>query len=178
MKDKIKIMLTKIIYDRLGLYEYELMLEQDNVMPKKINNPNNYMIASKYFFLLNDINFNHLTEEEKRSLENLINLNNDKELKKYLEQIMGKLLISDSSDEYINYSNIIGPSNYQYLAPRDAITFALHYINNGISEEEMTRKESLIVNIANILQDKVGPSHNVKLAILLFDETPIISREL
>ena len=64
MKEKVKILLNKIIYERLELNAIEHCISEAGVKPKEIVNDNNYDLTSKYFFLVNDVYLDRLNTDE------------------------------------------------------------------------------------------------------------------
>ena len=106
MLDDIKLILNKIIYDELGLNTVEEQLVKKGIKNKNIYNPDGKELASKYFFLLNDIHYDNLLDGEKRTLEDLYNksLKDNKQAKedlyKFLNQVKLKLLIPNTKVKY------------------------------------------------------------------------------
>lgn len=173
MKDKLKIILNKYIYEKLELGNVEQEIIGSGVTAKEVVNDENLDLASSYFFLMNDIYLERLDEVEMKSLESYINnidfhniiLSND--LIKFIEENISKLLLPNTNESYISYCG----AGLDYIAPSDSIVLAFHYIKNlNNSEENIDRQEELIYEKMNYIQSVLSPSKQMKVAVLIFDE--------
>ena len=173
MEDKIKLIYNKLIYELLDLKNIEEEISNSGIKSKEIVNNENYDLASKYFFLKNDIYLGHLDSNELNFLErtiysiNFSNILISEELSKFLLEKISKILLPNTNEKYLSY---YGTGN-SFLAPSDAIVFAFHYLKYLDSDEElMENQEDILCDKLNYIQNVIAPSKNMKVAILVFDE--------
>ncbi len=175
MLDDIKLILNKIIYDELELNTVEEQLVKKGIRNKNIYNPDGKELASKYFFLLNDIHYDNLLDSEKRTLEDLYNksLKDDKQAKEdlynFLNQVKLKLLIPNSEVKY----EYFGIRDFEHTAPTDAIVLGFHYIRynrENFDDESDRNNEYYITDMVNNIQFNLAKNKSLKVAVLTFDE--------
>ena len=128
MEEKLKIILFKIIYNKLNLDKIEKTFLSNGVKYKNISNPNNYEIVSKYFFLANELHLENLNsiqiDKLKYYVENsdLKNISMDFHL--FLNEILLDLLLPKTNKKYINFDK----EDFSKEAPADAIILKFHYM--------------------------------------------------
>lgn len=173
MKEKVKILLNKIIYERLELNAIEHCIIEAGVKPKEIVNNNNYDLTSKYFFLVNDVYLDRLNTDELQILENLIgnidfqNINLTEELIDFMNANIYKLLLPNTDEKYLSYYG----TGYDYMAPSDSIVLGFHYIKYlDNNENDINKKEEVIYEKMNYIQSVLGPAKKLKVSVLIFDE--------
>ncbi len=172
MENEIKLLLSKLLYVKLGLEKYEKELISFNIEEKNIVNENKITLSSKYFFLLNEINLDKLSADEYAYLNSTIpeldNLNLDKlnELNRFLDNKMYDLLLPETQLKYLYW----GESDYNHMAPSDSIVLGLHYkLNIDEDEASIYTKQEIVTNIANKIQEESMKKHNIKVAVILYD---------
>ena len=128
MEEKIKIILNKIIYDKLNLYEIEKKFDSNGIKRKITESENNNESMSNFFFIMNDVYLNRLTVQELEYITNSIKqldfskLQISKELCDFLLSIINKLLLPETSEKYLYWGN----RNYEYMAPSVSIVLSFH----------------------------------------------------
>ncbi len=172
MEDKIKLILNKVVYDKLGLDIIEQEIVNANIRCKDIINDDNVELVSRYFFLLNDVYLDRLNSDEVYTLENYIenidfhNIILTEELRNFIDERLFKLLIPDTDERYISY---YGTGN-NYIAPSDSIVLGFHYIKYLDNEDNVDNQEEFIYEKMNYIQSVLAPSKNIKVSVLVFDE--------
>ncbi len=177
MNDMIKICLTEILYHDLGLNRIEDILKNKRIPHKTIQNPNNYPLVSKYFFLLNDVHFENLTPEEKKQLDMYYNrfLQGGElektELYQFLNDKKMQLLLKKDKDDYTYY----GPISPYYCAKNDTIVFSFDFIEfddeNPVSDEDY----QLISDMLGKIENEFGPQSNIKVKFIESNEVSLES---
>lgn len=174
MKDKAKLLFSKIIYKKMELDIIEQEIINSNIKCKDVVNNDNYDIVSKYFFLMNDVNLNKLTEYEKFKLEDYIsnidfqNIVISSDLLNFLEEIMYKVLLPDTTEKYLSYYG----TGYEYMAPSDSIVLGFHYIKYMNNDDyNIKLQNKIICEKMNYIQGVMGPSKQMKVSVLVFDES-------
>lgn len=172
METKLKLLLTKILYEKLELKKYEEKLVFSNIEPKTIVNEDNLPVVSKYFFLLNEINFKKLSQEDYTYLNNVIlrleNLQKDEldVLYKFLNSKLYDLLLLETDLKYLYW----GGTSFEYMAPADAIVFGLHYkVDIQEDEKNISLKQSIVTDIANNIQEEAIENKKIKVSVILYD---------
>jgi len=169
----ITMLYNQLICNELQLNKIDEEIKQKGIKPKQIENPDNYFIASNYFFLINHIYLDRLNEEEKIKLETCIseykkgNKQYNQELYSFLKQNMLKLLLPETNERYMYY----GGTGFEYMAPSDSIVLGFHYIRfeEGFIEEQDEIKERFINDKLNYIQEQLGPNKNMKVAVIKYD---------
>ena len=174
MKEKYQKLFFKYLFDLLKLNEYEAIL-----INKKIDYIENEIIMcqeeinckniSKYFYLLNNVNLDALSEEEKNYLniihEDLI----DDNVISFLNKTYEKVLLIDSNNLMISY----GPTmDNNYTAPGDAIVLGIKYDQYGFAKakvknaEQVRMEEKVVSDIIKQIETK-SP---IKIKIIVYSE--------
>ena len=174
MVEDIKLILNKIIFNELQLSEIEKKLSEAGIKNKNISNPKHINIPSKYFFLMNEVHFENLSDSDKNTLISLYNKSKsgneeDKNnLYKFLEKIKLQLLLPKGKMKYIYYD----VQDDEHLVPSDSIVLSFHYMryNDNFKEDVDQQKEEYINNIINYIQYKLAPNNLLKVAIIKYDE--------
>ena len=173
MSDKYKTLFFNYIYNKLNLNSIENELLSNGIQP--IDQVDN---ISKYFGLLNNVNEEVLTGDllEKykyymsMEIDNLVSDEMRDEVNNFLESTYRLLLFRDSSNPYYYY----GPINYSYMAPYDSVVLSFYYNEFGTeesySDEWHYKNMSLIVDMANNIQEKIGPSNSMKVSVIMYNE--------
>ena len=171
--DSIKLLYTQLIYNDLGLKKIEEEIKIRGIKSKKIENNEKYFIPSQYFFLLNDVCFDRITDDEKLQLENYIievnkgNSSVHKGLYEFLKSNMLKLLLPETNERYLYY----GEHDFQHMAPSDSVVLGFHYMrfDEDYTEENDLKNERLINEKLNYIQNKLGPKQHIKVAVMKYD---------
>lgn len=178
MKNKIKLLLSRILYSKLGLEKYEAELINSNIEQKDIVNDPDASLSSKYFFLLNEINFDKLSADEyeylSNSILNLENLDNNKlnELYEFLNNKMYDLLLPKTDLKYLYW----GGSDINYMAPSDSIVFGLHYkLDMNDDQTLIYSKQEIVTDIANSIQNDAFKTQNMKVSVILYDNMKLMN---
>ncbi len=178
MEDFIKLMIFEIIYNKLNLGNIENKFKNAKIQGKIIENPDNYPVISQYFFLLNDINFDNLSLDEKKKLEfffNSLKSGNDKikqSLCEFLELNLKKLLMMDDVVDFLYY----GIVSDEYMGKIDEIILAFHYIEfdekNSLTDEQF----ALITEEINRLENETAPNKGLKIKVMKYNEAPVVMK--
>jgi hypothetical protein len=170
MREKMKVILNKIICDKLNLRVIEEDLANNGIKSKIIQNKK---AGSHFFFLMNDIYLDRLSVQELNYLQNSISqldfskLEINKEFYTFLISIIDKLLLPETTQKYLYW----GKMDYDHMAPSDSIVLAFHYEKYGDEDDEKTEnQEKIINNNINYIQEKLGPLNNLKVSVIVFDE--------
>lgn len=173
MKEKIQLILNKLLYTILELSNIEEEIVNCGLKEKEIVNNENYDIISKYFFLKNDIYLERLSQKELLFLEEQLktidysDIYITDELSKFLLDRIKTILLPNSNEKYLSYNG----TGERFLAPSDAIVFAFHYLKYlDLDEELIEKQENVLYEKLNYIQNVIAPSKNMKVAILVFDE--------
>ena len=171
MENKYRRLFFKYFYDSLQLNKVEELFKKQGI--KKIINDklNNCFGISDYFYLLNEVNLNNLTEDEYKYLDN-IDINNCdlNDLISYLIATYKKVLFPKTSDDYVYY----GPMTYDYMAPSDAIVIGVRYDKYGFDSgdrltlEQVDSNEEVLCDILNGVQEE--NYDKIKVAFIRYHE--------
>lgn len=162
MNENLKFIIFNNIYNILGLKDIENQIIKIGIKPKNIENPAGVSLISKYFFLLNDVKLENLTENELEYLNHCYtNYQNgdSSELYTFLNKNIQKLLFTQNQNKYINYGN-----SFMQTAPSDSIAIAFHYNNFECNDEQ----ENFICDMLNYIQYNLAKKINVKVAVLKY----------
>ena len=175
MQEKYRVLFFKYIYELLELnkYENELIknnisyIDKENLMDEKEKICLKY---SKYFYLLNEINFELLKEEEIEYLENINNEELTNEVISFLKKTYGRVLLYNSPNEKTYYGPFMNP---RFEVDSDGIGIGLKFeefglVNGPRKNLESLRKDSKIIEkIINEIENKqIG----IKFKILKYNE--------
>ena len=174
MIDKYRLIFFRYIYDKLNLKEVERYLESNSIeyiinnalMCKEEKLCYNY---SKYFYLLNNIDFSLLTKDE-LDYFNSINENSiiDNKMIDFLEKSYYKVFFGNPNFTEKHY----GPSSNSYYVKGDCIVLGLKYNELGFSTGKIkTRLE--IENNNKIIVDvieKIESNKNYQVKVLKYNE--------
>lgn len=174
MNDKYKYMFMKYLYNKIGLKEVENRLLSSGI---KTLDFGSYDI-SKYFTLVNRVNYMALTGNLKEkydyyfslSIEELCSSSMQDELNKFFDETYKILLFPNVDDKYVYY----GPINYNYMVPRDSIVLGFYHnefdLDGDNFDEEHFMNEQLICDNLNFIQYELGPKINMKIAVIKYNE--------
>ncbi|MEE3344181.1 MAG: hypothetical protein VZS44_08845 [Bacilli bacterium] len=165
LEEKLKILLLKIIYNKLGLSEIENEFIKNNINSKDIENKDNIDLISKYFFLKNDIHLENLTKDEEELLKTYIDNNDIKNINTFLENNLKKILLPNEKVRMIHYNG----NDYTKMAPSDAIVLQFHY-REFDNYDKHDDNERLINSKLNYIQSTLGPNNGLKVAVLKYNE--------
>lgn len=171
MEDKYEYMFFKYIYEKLNLKDLDDRLSNEKVRlydPKNVDER-----ISPYFGLLNRGSFESFTKEEmdksnelfSHEYEELLTEPLKSELSSFFEKTYKKYYFDNVKDKYVYY----GPAEIKFLAPSDAIALSINYTRFD-NEDEMFRREEVITEIANYIQEDLADKSNMKLAAVIYDE--------
>lgn len=171
MENKYRRLFFKYFYDSLQLNKVEELFKKQGI--KKIINDklNNCFGISDYFYLLNEVNLNNLTEDEYKYLENIdINKCDLNDLISYLISTYKKVLFPKTSDDYVYY----GPMTYDYMAPSDSVAIGVRYDKYGfdsgdrLSLEQVDSNEEVLCDTLNKIQ--MENYEKIKVAFIRYNE--------
>ncbi len=162
MIEHLKLIIFNSIYNNLGLENLESQIIKAGIKSKNIENPTSISLVSNYFFLLNGIHLENLSQDEldylKTSYQNY-QKGNTSELYAFLNKNISKLLFAKTESKYIEYGD-----REEQAAPNDSIAIAFHYNSLDCTEEQ----ENFICDILNYIQDELSKKINMKIAVLKF----------
>ena len=171
MIDNYRILFFRYLYEKLNLKEIEDYLEKNNI--NYIDNDNLMCNEekicfhySKYFYLLNDINFELLNSEGIAYLKS-INKDSflDSNIINFLESTYKRVLFN-------NFGKYYGPHSDQYYVNGDYIVLGIKFDELGFASRNIkTRKE--IENNNNIVDSiisKIENNLNYKIKIIKYNE--------
>lgn len=175
--DNYKYLLFKILYGELNLVKYEVFMK-NNVEPLEITSENGYDALSNYFFLLNDINEEAFSEQERNFFEyyfskNIKDLTDDElqKIKVFIKNTFPKVIFPNTSEKYIYY----GPINDNFLCPADSIVLGIYYDCTNENDFDISNK---LADIANDIQYNSNINYKVSVLIknqlVLDNESPRI----
>lgn len=160
--------------EKLNLQKYEALLEKGGIVPYNKENVDNRI--SKYFSFLNEGNTKAFNDEERKQFDKLFSndltsLLDNPEVIDFIETTYQKYYFSNIKEKYKFYI----PSNYEFMAPSDAITLGINYqkydtTNENFDEEKIFERDAIINDIINEIQEKVSEEKGIKVAVLRFDE--------
>ena len=179
MEDKYEYMFFKYIYEKLNLKELDEKLSNEKV--RLYDSKNVDKRISPYFGLLNRGTFDAFTEEEMNKVNELFSHEYEEllveplytELKSFFEKTYKKYFFDNNRSDYIYY----GPTEMQYLAPSDAIALSINYTKFD-NEDEMFRKNEVLANMGNYIQEELSEKSNMKLAVIIYDEFSLNSDKI
>lgn len=170
MEEKLKIILFKIIYNKLNLDKIEKTFLSNGVKYKNISNPNNYEIVSKYFFLANELHLENLNsiqiDKLKYYVENSDLKNISMDFHSFLNEILLDLLLPKTNKKYINFDK----EDFSKEAPADAIILKFHYIEFDYNDEDYEKIQDIVVDNLNYIQD-YGEKIGLKVAVIRYNES-------
>lgn len=175
--DNYKYLFFKKIYDELKLNQIEKELPKKKIMPLKVVQDENYDIISNYFFLLNDLNLDGLSNEQLQEFHNYfskkikdlteIELHN---INEFIEKTYSLLLFPKGDEKYVYY----GAINTDYTAPRDAIAIGIYY--DVFVEADDFEIENNLAEIINYIQFELAKKINKKIAVIAYNQITLETR--
>lgn len=170
MEEKLKIILFKIIYNKLNLDKIEKTFLSNGVKYKNISNPNNDEIISKYFFLANELHLENLNsiqiDKLKYYVENSDLKNISMDFHSFLNEILLDLLLPKTNKKYIKFDE----EDFSKEAPSDAIILKFHYIEFDYDEKDYNKVQDIVVDNLNYIQD-YGEKIGLKVAVIRYNES-------
>ena len=156
MKEKYGKLFFEYIYNKLQLDKVEALFEKQGIRKLENSEFNNELNASKYFYMLNKINIERLSNEEVQFLNTISLADNEfnQKIEEFLLKTYQKVLFSDNAQGYLYY----GPESSAYVAPSKAIAIGVYYDKYGFSSgnrltlEEVDANEDVLCNVLNDIQ--------------------------
>lgn len=165
-----KYLFLKKLYDDLQLNLVEKNIVDKNIKPLNVISTDGYTIFSRYFFLLNDVNIDNLTDEQlqkfylyfSKDVNTLTNDDLDK-ITAFIDSTYESLLFPKSDEKYVYY----GPINDDYLCPTDSIVLGLYY---DVFFGDAIEVENKLSDIINNIQFNLAPKINKNIVVLSFNQ--------
>lgn len=179
MEEKYEYMFFKYIYEKLNLKELDEKLSNEKVRLYDAKNVDSRI--SPYFGLLNRGSFETFTEEENKKATELLSHEYEEllteplytKLKTFFDETYEKYFFNNNRSDYIYY----GPVEIQFLAPSDAIALSINYTKFD-TESEIFRKNEVLANVGNYIQEDLAEKVNMKLAVIIYDEFSLNSEKI
>ena len=171
MEEKYEYMFFKYIYEKLKLKESVDKLSEEKV--RLYDSKNVDKRISPYFGLLNRGSFEAFTEDEMNKVNELFSHEYEEllteplysELTSFFDKTYKKYFFDNIRSNYTYY----GPEEMEFLAPSDAITLSINY-KRFDTEEEIFRKNEVLADMGNYIQEELAEKNNMKLAVIIYDE--------
>jgi len=181
--EKYEYMFFMGIYIKLGLKNYEEILEKQGIKEYEGEVNNEQLKFSKYFSFLNEGTTENFSEAEQIRFKKYFTLeifqilsdpNLKKEVLSFVESTAQKYFFTEKESKYKYY----GPATMEYMAPTDAIVFGIDYNKfnlkeKGNTEEKIEKNEQIISDVINEIQFNLAPQHNMKIAVIKRNEFAI-----
>ena len=169
MLDELKLILFRIIYEKLKLDSVEKRFLDYGLKPKQIvSDGMNYKnkFDNKFFFLKSDVHLENLSLEEITLLKKYMSSEKAADLEElyhFLENNCLKLLIPKTDKKYLIWE----PGDFRYAAPSDSIVLAFHYI-----EFDDSYDDNLLFMVSNELNriQKESVDLGFKTSVLEYNE--------
>lgn len=166
-----KYMFFKKLYDSLNLKEMEQRLENENIRSLNVISSDKYEPISNYFFLLNEVNIERLSQEQLQDFHlyfskdiNMLTKEEEKKINGFIDETYSIVLFPDVDSKYVYY----GPINDNYISPKDAITIGLYY--NVFGDYDDFEVENKLADIINYIQFDLAKKINKKVSVIPFNQ--------
>lgn len=165
-----KYLFFKKVYYDLQLNLVEKSIEDKSIKSLNVISNDGYTIFSHYFFLLNNVNIDNLTDEQLKEFHLYfskdIDTITDDEINKinaFIDNTYKLLLFPKGDEKYVYY----GPISDDHMCPRDSIVFGLYY--DAFSGDAIDVENSL-ADIINYIQFDLSTKVNKKISVLPFNQ--------
>lgn len=169
--DNYKYIFFKYIYEKLKLKDVEKQLIEENVNSLNVVTDDKYDIISKYFFLLNRVDIEKLSDEQLEKFHKYFSKDirdfnevETKEVIQFIEETYSLMLFPDTTSKYVYY----GPIDDNYICPKDAIALGLYY--DAFGDYDDFELENKLASIINYIQFDLTKNMNYKVAVIPFNQ--------
>ena len=174
MNEKYRKLFFKYLFNLLNLKEYEEELIKENIEYIDREDIMCYEEVicskiSKYFYLLNEVNLDVLTEEETKYLNIIHDDIIDDNVISFLKKTYEKVLLNHSLNTKTYYGPFMNPN---FEANNDAIAIGIKYNVYGLAKgykkeiEQMNREDKIVFDIMKRIED----SSKLKVKVIRYDE--------
>lgn len=177
--DNYKYLFFKKLYEELDLKSIEANLEKENIKSLNVVDSEYYKIISKYFFILNDVNINFLTQEDLQTFnlyfsKDIYSLKEEElnEIYQFIEKTYSMVLFPNIDSKFVYY----GPITDDYICPKDSVVIGLFY--DIFSSEEPLTIQNKLADIVNYIQFEQSKKSNKNISVLLFNQLTLQNNQL